>query len=178
MKEKIIKATAKILSQKGPEDVSTRAVCAAVGITAPTLYHYFIDKNDLLNTVTKSAFEKTKKKKSENLDQDPYRCILKIWDNYIDFAFTEPEFYSVMVKALAQGEVHAVGQTCFQQTIGYFEEAEKLKLLNYSAKEAASIYQASALGVASLSLLSEDKQASRILSEQAKAVVVQGLFRM
>lgn len=58
MKEKIIRATAKIISHEGIKAASTRKICASVEITAPTLYYYFQNKFKLLDAVTSMAFEK------------------------------------------------------------------------------------------------------------------------
>ncbi|MFN8792156.1 MAG: TetR/AcrR family transcriptional regulator [Bdellovibrionales bacterium] len=177
MKEKILRATAKILSQKGQKGVSTRAVCSAVGITAPTLYHYFVDKEDLLEAVTKSAFEKTRDRKMTQLEGDILGSLLQIWDNYVDFALSEPEYYSIVIAALSQGQVHPTGQVCFQQTIEHFNNAEKNGLLNRPAQEAALLYQAAAMGVAALSLLSESKDHYRKLSKDMKKMLQKGLFK-
>jgi len=177
MKEKILKATAKILSKKGLDGVSTRAVCSEVGITAPTLYHYFLNKDDLLSAVAEASFRKTQNQKLVDLPDEPRAAISQIWDNYLHFAFSDPEYYSVVLTALSRNEVHPVGKACYEQTLELFQRAEQKELLNYPAQEAAFMYQSAAIGAASLSLLSESKESIRILSENLKNVMLEGLFR-
>jgi AcrR family transcriptional regulator len=46
-RERILQAAARLLAESGGAPVSTRAVCAAAGVGAPTLYHHFGDKDGL-----------------------------------------------------------------------------------------------------------------------------------
>lgn len=49
--EHILAVAADLLETEGVAAVTTRAVCKAAGVTAPTLYHHFGDKNGLLGAV-------------------------------------------------------------------------------------------------------------------------------
>ena len=51
VRTRILETAAGLLAQSADADVSTRAVCDAAGVTAPTLYHHFGDKDGLLAAV-------------------------------------------------------------------------------------------------------------------------------
>src|ERR1700685_1414724 len=51
VRSRIIETAAGLVAQSADVDVSTRAVCDAAGVTAPTLYHHFGDKDGLLAAV-------------------------------------------------------------------------------------------------------------------------------
>jgi AcrR family transcriptional regulator len=57
-RERILQAAARLLAESGGDPVSTRAVCAAAGVGAPTLYHHFGDKDGLLDAVVAYGFER------------------------------------------------------------------------------------------------------------------------
>src|SRR6266487_3400488 len=62
VRTRILEAAAGLLAES--TDASTRAVCDAAGVTAPTLYHYFGDKEGLLTAVVDfgwAAFLQTKR---------------------------------------------------------------------------------------------------------------------
>ena len=56
-KDNIVRAAAELLARGGREAVSTRAVAAAAGVQAPTIYRHFGDMQDLLNAVASYGFE-------------------------------------------------------------------------------------------------------------------------
>jgi AcrR family transcriptional regulator len=58
LRDDIITATKKLLMEAGSsQDVSIRAVADAVGVTSPSIYLHFADKNDLLGAVVVDTFQ-------------------------------------------------------------------------------------------------------------------------
>ena len=55
-RERIVEAAAQLLATGGREAVSTRAVSAAAGVQAPTIYRLFGDKQGLLDAVASRGF--------------------------------------------------------------------------------------------------------------------------
>ena len=51
VKTRILEAASELLGRSADADISTRAVGEAAGVTAPTLYHHFGDKEGLLTAV-------------------------------------------------------------------------------------------------------------------------------
>jgi AcrR family transcriptional regulator len=55
-RERVLRAAADLLAEGGRDAVSTRAVSAAAGVQAPTLYRLFGDKEGLLQAVAAHGF--------------------------------------------------------------------------------------------------------------------------
>ena len=98
-KQDILEAAVEILEREGPEAVTTRAVCLAAGITAPTLYHHFGDKNGLLRAVVAGGVERfmTLKRASRKTD-DALADLKRGWDEWIAFATERPKLFRLMVE--------------------------------------------------------------------------------
>jgi AcrR family transcriptional regulator len=96
-RERILDAAARLLSEAGGEAVSTRAVCTAAKVGAPTLYHHFGDKQGLLDAVAARAFEEYLATKREQPSTgDPVEDLRRGWDLHAEFGRTHPAFYALM----------------------------------------------------------------------------------
>lgn len=51
MKDRILVAAYEILADEGAAALTTRRVCDAVGVTMPTLYHYFSSRAEFFTDV-------------------------------------------------------------------------------------------------------------------------------
>ncbi|HWC79258.1 MAG TPA: TetR/AcrR family transcriptional regulator [Pseudonocardiaceae bacterium] len=96
-RERIVTAAAEILATSGRDAVSTRAVSAAAGVQAPTIYRLFGDKQGLLDAVATAAFtaylaSKTKPKAEE----DPVEALRAGWDQNVEFGLANPGLYALM----------------------------------------------------------------------------------
>lgn len=54
---RILQAALKLFSEKGYEGTSTREICAAAGITKPTLYYFFESKEGIHRALLEEAFQ-------------------------------------------------------------------------------------------------------------------------
>jgi AcrR family transcriptional regulator len=96
-RERIIEAAATLLTQGGRDAVSTRAVGAAAGVQAPTIYRLFGDKQGLLDAVAAHAFATYVRDKSDlNKTDDPVEDMRHGWDLHISFGLANPAFYALM----------------------------------------------------------------------------------
>ena len=96
-KEKIVHCAAELLAQGGREAVSTRAVAAAAGVQAPTIYRHFSDMRELLDAVASYGFETyLREKTSRNHLADPVEELRQGWDRHVDFGLANPGFYALM----------------------------------------------------------------------------------
>ena len=55
VKTRILEAAAELIAESPDADISTREVCEAAGVSAPSIYHYFGDKEGLLAAVVDHA---------------------------------------------------------------------------------------------------------------------------
>jgi AcrR family transcriptional regulator len=100
----ILKVASDLLAKHGAEGLTTRAVCEAAGVTSPTLYHHFRDKDGLLAAVVSDAFERflaAKRSSTAHSSGDPVEDLKQGWDNSVNFADQHPKVYAAMLVAAA-----------------------------------------------------------------------------
>ena len=57
-KTRLLRAAAELLANSDGSPVSTRQITKLAGVTAPTLYHHFGDKEGLFDAVVAAGFER------------------------------------------------------------------------------------------------------------------------
>jgi AcrR family transcriptional regulator len=92
-----VQAAARLLAEGGREAVSTRAVAAAAGVQAPTIYRQFGDMRGLLDEVASYGFstylrDKTRRERAE----DPVEDLRQGWDLHVEFGVANPALYKLM----------------------------------------------------------------------------------
>ncbi|TXL84534.1 TetR/AcrR family transcriptional regulator [Streptomyces sp. IB2014 016-6] len=94
---RIITAAARLLAESGREAVSTRAVSAAAGVQAPTIYRLFGDKQGLLDAVAAHGFAAYLNEKTDLMPSgDPVEDLRTGWDLNIGFGLANPALYALM----------------------------------------------------------------------------------
>ena len=178
MRDEILAATAKLISKNGVKSTSTRIICETLGITAPTLYHYFEDKSALMDAVVAKAFDiHLEKVRLKTVSMDPIQVLRESWQGYIEFVLTEPEFFENYLLAVMQGRIPDSAYGCFQDLIKKFEAASKVRTLKYDPLKSSLIYLSAAQGVA-ISILSAPKEASSCkLQESMSEIILNSLFK-
>ena len=99
VKIRIIQVAAALLAKSVDGAVSTREICDAAGVTAPTLYHYFRDKESLLRAVVDfgwTDFLESKRTVAAVVHDQIGDDIRAGWNNHIEFARKNPNFYRLM----------------------------------------------------------------------------------
>jgi AcrR family transcriptional regulator len=104
---RIVEAAGRLLEEGGEDAVSTRAVSAAAGVQAPTIYRLFGDKQGLLDAVVTHGFERYLAEKTvrEETD-DPVADLRTGWDLHVGLALERPALYTLMY-ARPNGEGHS-----------------------------------------------------------------------
>ncbi|HEY2700678.1 MAG TPA: TetR/AcrR family transcriptional regulator [Pseudonocardiaceae bacterium] len=96
-RDRIIRAAATLLAEGGRDAVSTRAVSAAAGVQAPTIYRGFGDMQGLLDEVASYGFAGYLKAKTERqFAEDPVDDLRIGWDLHVGFGVANPAFYTLM----------------------------------------------------------------------------------
>jgi len=145
-RERILQAAARLLSESGGTPVSTRAVCAAAGVGAPTLYHHFGDKDGLLDAVVAYGFERyLAEKRAQPATGDPVEDLRVGWDTHVEFGLGQPAFYALMYgggrrAGAASEEAHRI-------LLAMIEEVARAGRLRVPVKAAASMIHAASMGV-------------------------------
>lgn len=156
VRSRIIETAAGLLAQSADVDVSTRAICDAAGVTAPTLYHHFGDKDGLLAAVVDfgwAAFLETKLAVAAVVHDHVADDIRAGWDNHLEFARENPSFYKLMWSPAVAASSSAVREA-YQMLYDRLELGAGRGQLRLSAEAASRIVLSATTGAA-LSLISQ-----------------------
>ena len=94
---KMLEAAEALLDASPDGDISTRAVCEAVGVGAPVLYRLFGDKAGLLSAVVDYGFDRyLAAKRAAEPSDDPVADLRSGWDTHVAFALAHPAVYRLM----------------------------------------------------------------------------------
>lgn len=78
-------------------EISTRAVCDAVGVSQPVLYRVFGDKRGLLDALADQGLRRYETQKSTlDVTADPVADLQAGWDDHLAFADANPALYKLM----------------------------------------------------------------------------------
>lgn len=103
-RERLIEAAASLIAAAPGEDFSLRAVCDAVHVKMPTLYHFFGSKQGLVDAVIERGFDRyLAEKASMESSGDPIQDIRIGWDAHVAFGIANPGFYSLMYGTVRPG---------------------------------------------------------------------------
>ncbi|HVF53346.1 MAG TPA: TetR/AcrR family transcriptional regulator [Actinomycetota bacterium] len=99
LREEIVDAAERLLIETNDEEaVSIRAVADAVGVTPPSIYLHFSDKNELLFAVCErhfARFDEVIEQAGSGAD-DPLGSLLLRGRAYVAFGLSHPEHYRIM----------------------------------------------------------------------------------
>ncbi|PQA78666.1 TetR/AcrR family transcriptional regulator [Rhodoferax sp. TS-BS-61-7] len=119
----ILDAAEALLETHGPAGLTTRAVCEAAGIKAPTLYHYFGDKSGLERALIQRGLDEfMQRKRAPHASADPLEQLRFGWDIALEFALKRPTLYALIAQhALTQptliADAHALMQARVQRLV-------------------------------------------------------------
>jgi len=103
-RERLISAAASLIASAPGEDFSLRAVCDAVGVKMPTLYHFFGSKQGLIDAVVEHGFDLyLGQKAAMESSGDPIQDIRAGWDAHVAFGLANPGFYTLMYGKVRPG---------------------------------------------------------------------------
>ncbi|WP_329792680.1 TetR/AcrR family transcriptional regulator [Lentzea sp. DG1S-22] len=144
-RERLVRAAADLLVEGGKEAVSTRAVAAAAGVQAPTLYRLFGDKDGLLDAVAAHGFAGyLSSKQAMGATEDPVGDLRRGWDLHIGFGLARPAFYLLMYGEPRKREARLEADAMLRGIISRIAAAGRLTV---PVEQAAQFVHAAGLGV-------------------------------
>jgi AcrR family transcriptional regulator len=156
VKTRILEAASELLARSADVDISTRATCEAAGVTAPTLYHHFGDKEGLLAAVVDfgwATFLESKRRTAAVVHGHIADDIRAGWDNHVEFARENPNFYKLMWSPALSAN-SAAFREAFQMLYDRLELGASRGQLCVSVETAARMVMSATTGAA-LSLISQ-----------------------
>lgn len=174
-RDRLLQSAARLLSSQGVA-VSTRAICEDAGVTAPTLYHYFGDRDGLLQAVVTHGFgEYLARKRSLESTGDPIEDLRMGWDDHSAWGISNPAFYALMYGQVKPGYRAPAAAEGEQLLIEKLEMAAQRGLLRVPAAISARIILAANVGM-TLQLISQPDPAGNELSSRLREVTLAGVL--
>ncbi|AEW98420.1 transcriptional regulator, TetR family (plasmid) [Streptantibioticus cattleyicolor NRRL 8057 = DSM 46488] len=157
-RRQVLQVAAELLEEGGSEAVSTRAVAAAAGITAPALYRMFDDKDGLLAELAAYGFERYLAEKREALaltPDDPVADLYRGWDLHVDFGLRHPAFYMLMYGTVRPGQRPPAADEAHALLVELLSRAADAGRLRVPVEQATRVIHAATTG-ATLALIGEE----------------------
>jgi AcrR family transcriptional regulator len=99
LRDQILEAASRLLIETGDEDaVSIREVAEAVGVTPPSIYRHFADKNELIFAICERYFDELDRLTNQAArgTDDPIESLMLRGRAYVRFGLDNPEPYRVI----------------------------------------------------------------------------------
>lgn len=107
LRQQILDAAERLLVSLGSEEaVSIRAIAEAVGVTPPSIYRHFNDKDELLYQVCERRFADFNAAfDSADVPADPIEAMRALGRAYMQFALAHPEHYRVLMMTARERDI-------------------------------------------------------------------------
>ncbi|MGZ0152030.1 TetR/AcrR family transcriptional regulator [Kribbella sp. WER1] len=173
LRAQIVEVAAGLLASGGREAVSTRAVAAAAGTQAPTIYRLFGDKDGLLQAVLEYGFAKyLAEKPPHDPTADPIADLRAGWDLHVGFGLANRELFLLMYADMQPGKRPAAaeaGLVILRTRIRNLAAAGRLRVAEELATE---MMQAAGSGaVLTVLAMPEESRDARLADAMFDAVI-------
>ena len=175
LRERIIAATAALIVAEGRDAATTRAVAAAAGVQAPTIYRLFGDKRGLLEAVASERLTAYMAAKAEREPHpDPLQEIREGWKTHVDFSLANPALFAIMSdpQSTSRPPEYSLGIDVLERRVHRLASAG---LLRVSEARAAALLQAVGVGTVLVLLKQPPESRDAGLPEIACETVVSAI---
>lgn len=155
MKERLLEAAYAILAADGHAALTMRRVCDAVGVTMPTLYHHYENRDELVKAVYELALGRfMAKKRSLAPTGDPLRDLRKGCEVVLDFTSQNKNVTAaVLARALEDPGILAPGYELLRERV---QRAAAAGVLAVPEREATAMTWAVVQGLVVAAIASPD----------------------
>jgi AcrR family transcriptional regulator len=172
-RERIVRAASELLAEGGREAVSTRAVAAAAGVQAPTIYRQFGDMRGLLDEVAGFGYRAyLSEKAAREIVEDPVEDLRRGWDLHVGFGLANPAFYKLMYGDPRPGEAPAAAREAAGILHGLVSRVAEAGRLRVGVERAERMIYAAGSGVTLTLIGTEPGDRDPVLSEATREAVL------
>ena len=169
----ILAAAETILARGGESALSIREVCARVGVTAPTIYHHFGDKDGLVAEVVDACFAEFDHALTDGpVPVDPVEALAWGFERYVAYGVAHPAHYRLLFERKRRkptpSAVAAYGR--LERSIRAIEAAGRLTV---PVEEAAPAVWAAVHGVTMLAIAGFIPRAGRAARHVRDALIAE-----
>ena len=152
---RILDAAARLLAQGDREALTTRAVSAAAGVQAPTIYRLFGDKRGLLDAVAERGMARyVADKAARATHPDALEDFRAGWDLHVAFGLEHPSLFAIVSGDPRPGQRSPAAEAGLVVLRARIRRLAAAGLLRVSEERAMGIVQAAGIGTV-LTLLAE-----------------------
>ena len=172
-RDRIVRAAAGLLTECGREAVSARAVAAAAGVQAPTIYRQFGDMRGLLDEVASHGFSAyLRGKKARERDEDPVEDLRLGWDLHVGFGLSNPGVYKLMYGDPRPGKEPTAALEAEEVLRGLVRRVAEAGRLRIGEERAARTIHAASVGVVLSLIAAEPGDRDPALSETTREAIL------
>jgi AcrR family transcriptional regulator len=170
---RILAAAADLLAEGGREAVSTRAVGAAAGVQAPTIYRLFGDKRGLLDALATYGITRYLSRKTEHEPgDDPVEDLRAGWDLHVGFGLANPELYALMYGDPHHGSTSPAAAAAFDILAGHIGRIARAGRLRVGEERAAQLVHAAGSGTTLVLIALPEEARDLRLSSLAREAII------
>ncbi|MFD0256855.1 TetR/AcrR family transcriptional regulator [Kitasatospora indigofera] len=172
-RDRIIEAATRLLAEQGREAVSTRAVSAAAGVQAPTIYRLFGDKQGLLDAVAAHGFARHLGEKTALAPtDDPVEDLRTGWNLNLEFGLANPALYTLMYAEPRPGEPSPAAVTALGILTAYVRRIAEAGRLRVDVSRATQLIHATGGGTTLALIATPPDQRDLTVSHLAREAVL------
>jgi len=147
VKRDLLRAARQLLSSEGREGATMRAICAAAGVTPPTLYHYYGDLEGLhKSAIDETYLEVAKAYHGGAEEKGPLKGIRDGWATFLEFAHSEPNMCRIVIQQIMAGNPPSMVSETLRGLAEDLNEFHRRGLLKFNPEDTAQLLWMSALG--------------------------------
>jgi AcrR family transcriptional regulator len=170
---RIVREAAEILGAGGRDALTTRAVAAAAGVQAPTIYRLFGDKSGLLDALAEHGFATYLEGKQIRVaGPDPIEDLRAGWDLHVGFGLANPAIYALMYGDPHPGVTSPAAEAGYRILEEHIHRIAVAGRLRVSEAHAAALVHAGGSGTVLSLLALPENERDPALSESAREAII------
>ena len=168
-----MRAAVELLAAGGRNAVTTRAVSAAAGVQAPTIYRHFGDMQGLLEAVARETLAvHVRDQATRALTNDPVEDLRRGWDLHVAFGLAHPDAFAMLYSApsvAAQISAIQEGVEVLQGLVVRIAEAGRLRV---DVAHATDLIHAAGTGITlTLAAIPPEERDLRLSASMREAIL-------
>ncbi len=179
---RILEAATSLIATGGLAALTTRAVAAAAGVQAPTLYRLFGEKRGLLDAVAEHGLAAFIAGKAAAVPHaEPVKDLRDAWDAYVAFGLQNPAVFAIMNDIDATRSPSPAALAGIAVLRARVERIARAGRLTMAVEQAVALIHATGVGTITTLLAvpgeKRDGQLSTVAREAVLAAVVRNLSK-
>lgn len=172
-RDRIVAAAVALLAHGGREALTTRAVAAAAGVQAPTIYRLFGDKQGLIEAVAEHGFTTyLRQKRTDSPSGDPVGDLRIGWNLHVGFGLANPAIFTAMYGDPRPGRASPTAARALAMLGERMRFLALAGQLRVGERRAADMVRAAACGVVFILLETPEGERDPSLSETTREAVI------